>query len=121
MSVPLDLVAWLVQERYIISLFHAIRQNWLLTLHSRNVMFNFYGAETTKDTFSTTLPTLSWPVRKGFIPCFNLSPYHRVRGLTDKTQKPMTCRGFWHLGTRDDIVSISHFMHNMSKLTVYLI
>jgi len=31
MSVPLDLVAWLVQERYIISLFYAIRQNWLLT------------------------------------------------------------------------------------------
>ena len=31
MSVPLDLVARLVQERYIISLFHAIRQNWLLT------------------------------------------------------------------------------------------
>jgi len=25
MSVPLDLVAWLVQERYIISLFHAAR------------------------------------------------------------------------------------------------
>ena len=33
MSVPLDLVAWLVQERYIISLFHAIRHNWLLTKH----------------------------------------------------------------------------------------
>ena len=31
MSVPLDLVAWLVQERYLISLFYAIRQNWLLT------------------------------------------------------------------------------------------
>ena len=32
MSVPLDLVAWLVQERYLVSLFYAIRQNWLLTL-----------------------------------------------------------------------------------------
>ena len=32
MSVPLDLVAWLVQEMYFISLLLAIRQNWLLTV-----------------------------------------------------------------------------------------
>ena len=33
-SVPLDLVAWLVQERYIILTFLAIRQNWLLTVRA---------------------------------------------------------------------------------------
>lgn len=41
MSAPLDFVAWLVQERYLISLFYAIRQNWLLTFYDLLLRFIF--------------------------------------------------------------------------------